>query len=270
MNVDAPSYTFYDASGSASLRRDTVPYGALPPGRPAESYFGSALPSPAQHTVTPYGSEDSVDGLVREVTPPLDDDPLGAIPTNFNDFARQQQPRQSSAPAFEQQRQFKTRMCVYGDTCPYADGRCFFAHSEAELRPPAPRWWLPEYKTKPCRYSEAECPFFATGRCQFAHSVAELQRNRPTHAAKYKTRICKYAASGGCPYGANCSYAHDASELRAPPPKSEPRGEPDGVLGQLERLTRLRADGSISGAEFADLKERLMSTPGAFAVIPFV
>ena len=62
-------------------------------------------------------------------------------------------------------------MCIYGDKCPYGPGRCFFAHDESELRPPQARWWLPEYKTKPCRYAASECPFYADGRCQYAHTV---------------------------------------------------------------------------------------------------
>ena len=62
-------------------------------------------------------------------------------------------------------------MCIYGDACPYGPGRCFFAHDAAELRPPQARWWLPEYKTKPCRYAASECPFYADGRCQYAHTV---------------------------------------------------------------------------------------------------
>ena len=66
MNADAAPYNIYDAAAAAP----TAPYGALPPGRPAESYFGSAL-KPAPHlqpaaTVTPFGSADSVDDIVRE------------------------------------------------------------------------------------------------------------------------------------------------------------------------------------------------------------
>ena len=69
-------------------------------------------------------------------------------------------------------------MCIYGDKCPYGPGRCFFAHDESELRPPQARWWLPEYKTKPCRYAASECPFYADGRCQYAHTV----RGAASHA----------------------------------------------------------------------------------------
>ena len=122
-------------------------------------------------------------------------------------------------------------MCIYGDACPYGPGRCFFAHDAAELRPPQARWWLPEYKTKPCRYAASECPFYADGRCQYAHTVRgpasrravsrvrvptqveELQYVRPppakTQDRKYKTRMCRYGA-GACPYGVSCSYAHSA------------------------------------------------------------
>ena len=104
-------------------------------------------------------------------------------------------------------------MCIYGDACPYGPGRCFFAHDAAELRPPQARWWLPEYKTKPCRYAASECPFYADGRCQYAHTVEELQYVRPppakTQDRKYKTRMCRYGA-GTCPYGVSCSYAHSA------------------------------------------------------------
>ena len=127
-------------------------------------------------------------------------------------------------------------MCIYGDACPYGPGRCFFAHDAAELRPPQARWWLPEYKTKPCRYAASECPFYADGRCQYAHTVRgpasqsrvrvttastqveELQYVRPppakTQDRKYKTRMCRYGA-GACPYGVSCSYAHSAVACRA-------------------------------------------------------
>ena len=71
-------------------------------------------------------------------------------------------------------------MCIYGDACPYGPGRCFFAHDAAELRPPQARWWLPEYKTKPCRYAASECPFYADGRCQYAHTVRAPASRRAT------------------------------------------------------------------------------------------
>ena len=56
-------------------------------------------------------------------------------------------------------RHYKTRLCVYlgGGGCPHG-ARCFFAHSQEELRPPAAATCA-EYKTRPCRYSLAECPF---------------------------------------------------------------------------------------------------------------
>ena len=80
-------------------------------------------------------------------------------------------PSQSTNRVGGDARRYKTRMCIYGDACPYGPGRCFFAHDAAELRPPQARWWLPEYKTKPCRYAASECPFYADGRCQYAHTV---------------------------------------------------------------------------------------------------
>ena len=107
------------------------------------------------------------------------DDPLGSLPTDFASFALEQKGHGGAkAEPFETQRQYKTRLCCYGDSCPYGPARCFFAHDPSELRPPMARWWLPEYKTKPCRYSAAECPFYADGRCQYAHTVDELQLSR--------------------------------------------------------------------------------------------
>ena len=164
-----------------------------------------------------------------QVAPALDDesgdpdDVLSSIPSNYTEFSKTPQ-RGVAAPLYEQQRQYKTRLCHFGDDCPYGPERCFFAHSEAEVRTPSARWWIREYKTRPCRYSWDECPFAADGRCQFAHSVEELKQAPPQHAAKYKTRMCKYAFSGTCRHAESCSYAHSAAELRtvpgagAPPP----------------------------------------------------
>ena len=195
-------------------------------------------------------------------------------------------------------------MCIYGDACPYGPGRCFFAHDAAELRPPQARWWLPEYKTKPCRYAASECPFYADGRCQYAHTVRgpashctesrvyvttqveELQYVRPppakTQDRKYKTRMCRYGA-GACPYGVSCSYAHSAvvfprgilnqlfaltvraqEELRPLEP-DEPPGEPTDVVSRLERLRALRDGGSLSAVEFEVLKQQVLREPGSFA-----
>ena len=82
-------------------------------------------------------------------------------------------------------------MCIYGDACPYGPGRCFFAHDAAELRPPQARWWLPEYKTKPCRYAASECPFYADGRCQYAHTV-----RGPASPSRTESRMCTAAGRG--------------------------------------------------------------------------
>ena len=96
-------------------------------------------------------------------------------------------------------------MCIYGDACPYGPGRCFFAHDAKELRPPQARWWLPEYKTKPCRYAASECPFYADGRCQYAHTVrgpASQSRVCVTTAANRRRMVmvcmCMLYVLGGC------------------------------------------------------------------------
>jgi len=199
-----------------------------------------------------------------------EEDPLASLPADFAAFLlTQTHPRSGDAKAepFEQQRQYKTRICIYGDACPYGPGRCFFAHDAAELRPPQARWWLPEYKTKPCRYAISECPFYADGRCQYAHTVEELQYVRPppskTQGKKYKTRMCRYGV-GTCPYGVGCSYAHSAEELRPLEP-DEPPGEPTDVVSRLERLRAIRDSGSVSAAEFEELKQQVLREPGSFA-----
>ncbi|CAH0374076.1 unnamed protein product [Pelagomonas calceolata] len=185
-----------------------------------------------------------------------EEDLVASLPADFAAFSlTQTHPR------------YKTRICIYGDKCPYGPGRCFFAHDESELRPPQARWWLPEYKTKPCRYAASECPFYADGRCQYAHTVEELQYLRPppakTQDKKYKTRMCRYGA-GTCPYGVSCSYAHSAEELRPREP-DEPPGEPTDVVSRLEQLRALRDSGSLSAAEFEVLKQQVLREPGSFA-----
>lgn len=103
---------------------------------------------------------------------------------------------------------YKTRLCVYlgGNGCPHGD-RCGFAHSQEELRAPAAST-VAEFKTRPCRYSLAECPFAAAGRCQFAHSLDELRPGPLSPAGKnarrFKTKLCKYFLAGLCPYVATC------------------------------------------------------------------
>ena len=200
------------------------------------------------------------------------DDVLSAIPSTYSQFSQTPQ-RGASTPLHEQARQYKTRLCVYKDKCPYGPERCYFAHSPEEVRTPSGRWWIPEYKTKPCRYSWDECPFAKDGRCQFAHSVEELKQIPRESRAKFKTRMCKYALSGsGCRHGELCSYAHSADELRgrmarrenvaclpcAPPPR--PPSPTEGLVESLERLTALHAAGSISDAEFELLKLKLISS----------
>ena len=128
-----------------------------------------------------------------------DADPLASLPADFAAFSlTQTHPRSGDAKAepFEQQRQYKTRMCIYGDKCPYGPGRCFFAHDESELRPPQARWWLPEYKTKPCRYAASECPFYADGRCQYAHTVRGPASHR-AGLARYHRRRSRSSSTCG-------------------------------------------------------------------------
>ena len=105
-------------------------------------------------------------------------------------------------------RRYKTRMCIYGDACPYGPGRCFFAHDAAELRPPQARWWLPEYKTKPCRYAASECPFYADGRCQYAHTV-----RGPASPSRTESRMCT-AAGRGAPVRAAASRKNAGPEVQ--------------------------------------------------------
>ena len=128
-----------------------------------------------------------------------EEDPLASLPADFAAFLlTQTHPRSGDAKAepFEQQRQYKTRLCIYGDKCPYGPGRCLFAHDESELRPPQARWWLPEYKTKPCRYAASECPFYADGRCQYAHTVRGPASHR-AGLARYHRRRSRSSSTCG-------------------------------------------------------------------------
>ena len=128
-----------------------------------------------------------------------EEDPLASLPADFAAFSlTQTHPRSGDAKAepFEQQRQYKTRLCIYGDKCPYGPGRCLFAHDESELRPPQARWWLPEYKTKPCRYAASECPFYADGRCQYAHTVRGPASHR-AGLARYHRRRSRSSSTCG-------------------------------------------------------------------------
>ncbi|KAJ8601531.1 hypothetical protein CTAYLR_008008 [Chrysophaeum taylorii] len=162
---------------------------------------------------------------------------------------------QQYQPPSYQERQFKTRLCVYlaSGACPHG-ARCLFAHSVEELRS-MPRSACAEYKTKLCRYSFADCPFAAVGRCQFAHSVDELRTSSGTHGAsarRFKTRLCKYHMAGHCPYAATntCQFAHSEEELRSPPTYSP-------------RPTALEAwySTALNGGESADKPAKVVVLP---------
>merc|ERR1719478_1121445 len=225
-------------------------YGYQPDARQQTNFDGPyANAAPQKNLSDPYGYESglaggfgSADGL-REMDSAVG---LAADAPEF-DFSRaratsqqmydEQQPPVAVSPEEPQSppsstgvdpRHYKTRLCVYlgGGGCPHG-ARCFFAHSQEELRPPAAATCA-EYKTRPCRYSLAECPFAAAGRCQFAHSLDELRQGPPNLAAasperllsarRFKTRLCKYFMAGHCPYAATntCQFAHSNDELRAP------------------------------------------------------
>ena len=157
-------------------------------------------------------------------------------------------------------RHYKTRLCVYlgGGGCPHG-ARCFFAHSQDELRPPAAATCA-EYKTRPCRYSLAECPFAAAGRCQFAHSLDELRQGPPNLAAasperllsarRFKTRLCKYFMAGHCPYAVTntCQFAHSNDELRAPRDAATAFGFARSVSDPEAEATARRAAAAAAGS----------------------
>ena len=56
-----------------------------------------------------------------------------------------------------------------------------------------------------------------------------------------------------------------AQEELRPLEPDEPPGEPTDVVSQLERLRALRDSGSLSAAEFEELKQQVLREPGSFA-----
>ena len=179
--------------------------GSAPAGTPEQ-------PEPAQETKSeaPRPDPRAADPRTPEAPAPAADeeDLVASLPADFAAFSlTQTHPRSGDAKAepFEQQRQYKTRLCIYGDKCPYGPGRCLFAHDESELRPPQARWWLPEYKTKPCRYAASECPFYADGRCQYAHTVrGPASRAFARSLVCVTTRPAESAAVAPARDGASC------------------------------------------------------------------
>ena len=149
-----------------------------------------------------------------------------SVPSSFArpfGFLGAQQPQQQQQQ--NDARQYKTRLCVYLSTpggCPRG-ARCFFAHGISELRPfvsggsaassssgksetrehnnngraaasalengQQQQQQQREYKTKPCRYTFADCPFAALGRCQFAHSAEELRASLSTSSSSGNNAI---------------------------------------------------------------------------------
>tara|TARA_B100000459_G_scaffold71678_1_gene39745 strand:+ start:126 stop:458 length:333 start_codon:yes stop_codon:yes gene_type:complete len=58
--------------------------------------------------------------------------------------------------------------------------------------------------------------------------------------------------------------ARAQEELRPLEP-DEPPGEPTDVVSRLERLRAIRDSGSVSAAEFEELKQQVLREPGSFA-----
>jgi hypothetical protein len=102
---------------------------------------------------------------------------------------------------------------------------------ESKKPPPNPLW-----KTRLCERFEMDgnCPY--GNKCTFAHGLQEL-RDRETHfeanvkvevpkeAPLFKTKLCqKFEATGFCPYGAKCNFAHSQAELSSKPTKTKSKG----------------------------------------------
>ena len=110
-----------------------------------------------------------------------------------------------------------------------------------------------------------------------------------TQDKKYKTRMCRYGA-GTCPYGVSCSYAHSAVVFRvelkilfAPSTRKRVGPRAGGAPAARARRAARRADrrreparaaprrpalrdsGSLSAAEFEELKQQVLREPGSFA-----
>ncbi|VVB02196.1 unnamed protein product [Arabis nemorensis] len=176
-----------------------------------------------------------------------------------------------------------TKLCCKfrAGTCPYVANLCHFAHSAEELRRPPSgesreEFKIPaesgrSYKGRHCKkfYSGEGCPYGES--CTFLHDDAS--RNRESFAISlgprgygadvaqivkppnWKTRICnKWEITGYCPFGANCHFAHGASELHRFGGGLEGEDNKIGTsttsvtkqTGQAETVTNLVSPGVLS------------------------
>jgi len=102
----------------------------------------------------------------------------------------------------------KTKLCALhlAGNCHYG-GRCFYAHSEAELQA------KPDLKkTSLCR-NAGNCSLGSS--CSFAHSSKELRES--------SRRIpCKWYLQGSCSHGKSCRFSHSTSSSYSSSTPSSP------------------------------------------------
>nr|GEW36618.1 zinc finger CCCH domain-containing protein 39-like [Tanacetum cinerariifolium] len=108
-------------------------------------------------------------------------------------------------------KRFQRGICGYGDKC------CFIHCNNNNEKYSKPCWRFMNGET--CQYGE-KCHFthgFKSNRTSVVVDVMngdELKEFRKMQMTWKKTRLChKWMATGSCPYGTHCLYAHGVSEL---------------------------------------------------------
>uniref|UniRef100_A0A0G4F4N0 C3H1-type domain-containing protein n=1 Tax=Chromera velia CCMP2878 TaxID=1169474 RepID=A0A0G4F4N0_9ALVE len=102
---------------------------------------------------------------------------------------------------------FRTKLCPHvmaKKPCP-RESKCFYAHSQAELR------LMPDlFKTKLCKVFADSLTCENGENCIYAHGREELRST----SDYYKTSMCRHWASGKCTLGEDCRHAHGEEEIR--------------------------------------------------------
>jgi len=104
---------------------------------------------------------------------------------------------------------FKTKACQHYEatgSCPF-QARCMFAHGGADVR-------TREMNLADSLFTEGHIKAFVASQAVFT-AAAGYTTEETTTIAQFKTKACHtFQATGSCPYGHRCMFAHGKDDLR--------------------------------------------------------
>ncbi|XP_042431166.1 zinc finger CCCH domain-containing protein 12-like [Zingiber officinale] len=114
------------------------------------------------------------------------------------------------------------------------------------MEPPQPRRRLSD-DPPPQRQAFSTFPAANTPPAPISSDMCLPPNLSPSNGSFYKTRLChKFIATGTCPYGDSCTFAHGSSDLRQPPPHWEDISRPHRA-GRTYRDSSYGDGGNASG-----------------------